>query len=229
MRAAAPVTSRQAVEVSVRERWVSRSAAKLDAALDAFAIDAADRVALDAGASTGGFTQVLLDRGAALVLAVDVGHGQLSPALHGRAGLVSIEGLNVRELQPDSFTAELAGRAIDLVVADLSFISLRLVLGPLASIAAPDADLVVLIKPQFEVGRTGIREGVVREPGLRLEAILGVLDAARDAGLGCVALAPSPIVGTHGNIEFLAHLRAQASPDPTQWINEAAALAGASG
>jgi 23S rRNA (cytidine1920-2'-O)/16S rRNA (cytidine1409-2'-O)-methyltransferase len=172
---------------------------------------------------------VLLDRGAALVLAVDVGHGQLSPALAGRDGLVSIEGLNVRELRAGSLDDRLDGRAIDLVVADLSFISLRLVLGPLASVAASDADLVVLIKPQFEVGRTGIREGVVREPGLRLEAVLGVLDAARDVGLGCVALASSPIVGTHGNIEFLAHLRSQDAPDPTQWIDEAAALAGASG
>lgn len=228
-RASAPITASQSIEVARRERWVSRSAAKLDAALDAFGIDARGRVALDAGASTGGFTQVLLDRGADLVLAVDVGHGQLSPSLAGRPGLVSIEGLNVRELVPGALDDRLGGRAIDLVVADLSFISLRLVLAPLASVSAPGAELVVLIKPQFEVGRTGIREGVVREPGLRLEAILGVLDAARDAGLGCVGLASSPIVGTHGNIEFLAHLRPQDAPDPTQWIDEAAALAGASG
>ena len=229
VRASTPIAPKQTIEVSGRERWVSRSAAKLDSALEVFGIEVTDRIALDAGASTGGFSQVLLDRGAALVLAVDVGHGQLSPTLANRVGLVSLEGVNVRDLVPDSFAAELAGRVIDLVVADLSFISLRLVLGPLASVASADADLVVLIKPQFEVGRTGIREGVVREPGLRLEAILGVLDAARDAGLGCVALAPSPIVGTHGNVEFLAHLRAHPAPDPTQWIHEAAALAGASG
>lgn len=218
----------QRVEVAQRERWVSRSAAKLHAALDGFGIDAAGRVALDAGASTGGFSQVLLDRGAALVLAVDVGHGQLAPSLIGRQGLISLEGVNVRDLEPGAFEAQLQGRAIDLVVADLSFISLRLVLAPLASVAAPDADLVVLVKPQFEVGRGGVREGIVREPGLRLEAILGVLDAAGDAGLGCLAMMSSPILGTHGNVEVLVHLAAQRAPDPTQWIEHAAALAGAS-
>ena len=216
-----------AIDVARRERWVSRSAAKLDAALDAFGIDAAGRIALDAGASTGGFSQVLLERGAANVLAVDVGHGQLAPSLAGRAGLVSLEGVNVRELRPGIFDPHLRGRTIDLVVADLSFISLRLVLAPLVSVAAPTAEFVVLVKPQFEVGRGGVREGIVREPGLRLEAILGVLDAARDAGLGCVGMVSSPITGTHGNLEFLLHLVPQATADPTQWIEHAAALAGA--
>jgi len=226
-RPAAPILGAQLVEVARRERWVSRSAAKLDAALDGFGIDAAGRVALDAGASTGGFTQVLLDRGASLVVAVDVGHGQLSPALAGRQGLVSVEGCNVRDLVPGALDAHLDGRAIDLVVADLSFISLRLVLAPLVSVAAADADFVLLIKPQFEVGRGGIREGVVREPGLRLEAILGVLDAAAECGLGARGLLSSPILGTHGNAEVLVHLAATEAPDPTQWIDRAAALAGA--
>ena len=224
----APVLESQSVEVARRERWVSRSAAKLDAALETFGIDVTGHTALDAGASTGGFSQVLLDRGAELVLAVDVGHGQLSPSLAVRPGLISLEGINVRDLTPALFTDQLGGRVIDLVVADLSFISLRLVLAPLKGVAAPDADFVLLIKPQFEVGRGGVREGIVREPGLRLEAILGVLDAARDNGLGCVAMMSSPIAGTHGNLEFLVHLTAVDAPDPTQWIEHAAALAGAS-
>lgn len=226
-RPSALVDGGRSIAVSRRERWVSRSAAKLDAALDGFGVDVVGRVALDAGASTGGFTQVLLDRGADRVIAVDVGHGQLSPALVGRPGLTSIEGCNVRDLRPGAFDADLDGRTIDLVVADLSFISLRLVIAPLASVASSAADFVLLIKPQFEVGRGGVREGVVREPGLRLEAVLGVLDAAAASGLGAVGLMSSPILGTHGNAEVLVHLAAMTHPDPTQWIDRAAALAGA--
>jgi len=225
---AAPVAPGAEVEVEGEGGWVSRAAGKLDAALDAFGIPVAGRVALDVGASTGGFSQVLLERGAAFVLAIDVGHGQLSPALDPeiRAGrLVSLEGVNARDLVPGSFDAQLAGRAIELVVADLSFIPLRLVLPALVAVA-PEAELVVLVKPQFEVGRGGVREGVVRSAALRADAIGGVLWAAHDLGLGVLGLESSTVVGTHGNSEYLAHLRAGAGSDPSEWSGRIAELSG---
>lgn len=225
---AAPVSANQSIEVDAADAYVSRAAHKLVAALDAFGIDPRGRVCLDAGASTGGFSQVLLERGAALVIAVDVGHGQLSPALQPQiaAGrLVSLEGLNVRELTPEAIAAETARGDVALVVADLSFISLTLVLPALTAVA-PGAELVVLIKPQFEVGRGGVREGIVRDAALRAEAIEGVLWAAHDAGLGVAGLVASPIVGTHGNSEYLAHLRPGAGGSPSEWMPRIAELAG---
>jgi len=225
---AAPVADAQEIGVDADEGWVSRAAAKLIGALDAFGIDPAGRLCLDAGASTGGFSQVLLARGADRVIAVDVGHGQLSPALEPelRSGrLVSLEGVNVRELTAARLEPQTRGRAIELVVADLSFISLTLVLPALAS-TAPSAELVVLIKPQFEVGRGGVREGIVRDAGLRAEAIEGVLWAAHDAGLGVAGLAPSPILGTHGNSEVLAHLGPSVGGSPSEWSGRIAELSG---
>jgi 23S rRNA (cytidine1920-2'-O)/16S rRNA (cytidine1409-2'-O)-methyltransferase len=206
------------IEVAGTDHYVSRAAHKLIAALDAFGVDPAGRVALDAGASTGGFSQVLLERGARAVLAVDVGHGQLAPSLIGAPGLVLVEGCNVRHLD----AGELARRTgVDerpsLVTADLSFISLTTVLPALAGTAAADADNVLLVKPQFEVGRGGIREGVVRSAALRSEAVMNVLWAAFDLGLGVAGLAASPIAGGHGNREYLVHLRRGAGSDPSEW------------
>ncbi len=201
------------------DAWVSRAAHKLLAALDAFGVDASGRVALDAGASTGGFTQVLLARGAAHVTALDVGHGQFQLDADALP-ITLLEGRNVRDLQPGSLDP-----APSLVTADLSFISLALAIGPLLGVAAPGADFIVLIKPQFEVGRGGVREGIVTDDGLRAQAIEQVLWAAWDAGLGTAGLIGSPIVGTRGNLEFLAHLSATRGTNPTEWLDESARLA----
>jgi 23S rRNA (cytidine1920-2'-O)/16S rRNA (cytidine1409-2'-O)-methyltransferase len=212
------VDSGASIEVSAADHYVSRAAHKLIAALDAFGVDPAGRVALDAGASTGGFSQVLLERGALSVLAVDVGHGQLAAELLGAPGLVVVEGCNVRSLDAREL-ARLTGvdEPPSLVTADLSFISLTTVLPALTASAAADADLVLLVKPQFEVGRGGVREGVVRDAGARAEAVMGVLWAAFDLGLGVVGVLASPIAGTHGNREVLVHLRAGAPGDPSEW------------
>jgi len=228
VKASALVSAGQRIEVDASDAYVSRAAHKLVGALDAFGVDPSGLVCLDAGASTGGFSQLLLERGAALVVAVDVGHGQLSPALEPeiRAGrLVSLEGVNVRELTGEALAGSGAEAGIGLVVADLSFISLTLVL-PALTASAPAAELVVLIKPQFEVGRGGVREGIVRDAGLRAEAIEGVLWAAHDAGLGVVGLMASPIVGTHGNSEYLAHLSPGRGGSPSEWSTRIAELAG---
>lgn len=202
------------LDVAETDSYVSRAAHKLLAGLDAFEVPVSGRFALDAGASTGGFTQVLLERGAARVLAVDVGHGQLAPSLRADARVDVYEGVNVRGLDRAALAA-LTGseRRPDLVVADLSFISLALVLPALRDAAVPEADFVVLLKPQFEVGRRGVREGVVRDEALRGDAIRDVLRAAWDLGLGTGGLIRSPIVGANGNQEYLALLRAPA-PDP---------------
>ncbi|WP_374007566.1 TlyA family RNA methyltransferase [Leifsonia sp. LS-T14] len=208
LRASQKVSDTQDVQVAGADHYVSRGAHKLIAALDAFGVDPAGRVALDAGASTGGFSQVLLERGATRVIAVDVGHGQLSPALASEERLRSFEGVNVRSLTA-AVLAGLTGDDVrpELVVADLSFISLTQVLPALVATAARGADFVLLIKPQFEVGRQGIREGVVRDAGLRAGAVSDVLWAAHDVGLGTAGLIPSPIAGGHGNREFLAWFR----------------------
>lgn len=212
--------------VAAGDHYVSRAAHKLAAALDAFAIDPAGRVALDAGASTGGFTQVLLERGAQRVLAVDVGHGQLAAAIATDARVRVVEGYNLRYATPETL-AEAAGGPWnpDLVVADLSFISLRTVLPALRAVAAGGADFVLLVKPQFEVGRGGIREGVVHQARLREDAITGVLWSAWDLGLGTAGAIRSPIAGTHGNREYLVHLRAAGASHPTEWLQKIAALA----
>ena len=226
VRASAKVAEDAVIEVAGADHYVSRGAHKLIAALDAFDIPVAGRVALDAGASTGGFSQVLLERGAARVIALDVGHGQLAPQLAGEERLESYEGVNVRSLTPE-LLAGLAGGPVrpDLVVADLSFISLAQVLPALRATAAQDADFVLLIKPQFEVGRGGVREGIVRDAGLRADAVGGVLWAAFDVGLGTAGLIPSPIAGSHGNREFLVRLSVHGD-NPTQWLARVQEIAG---
>ncbi|QTX04982.1 TlyA family RNA methyltransferase [Agromyces archimandritae] len=212
------VAEGQRLDVHAADHYVSRAAHKLIAALDAFGVDPAGRVVLDAGASTGGFTQVLLERGARTVLAVDVGHGQLSPDLAGADGLVLVEGCNVRELDAARL-AELTGVAEGptLVVADLSFISLTTVLPALRASAADDADFVLLVKPQFEVGRGGVREGIVTDPDLRADAVERVLWAGFDQGLGTAGVISSPMPGSHGNLEVLVHLVPGGAADPSEW------------
>lgn len=226
VRASAKVGDDQQIVVAGADHYVSRGAHKLLAALDAFHVEVAGRVALDAGASTGGFSQVLLERGARRVVAVDVGHGQLARELEGEHRLISHEGINVRELTHDSF-ARLPGgdERPELVVADLSFISLTQVLPALRDVAAATADFVLLVKPQFEVGRTGVREGIVHDPGLRADAIGGVLWSAWDLGLGTSGVIASPIAGSHGNREFLVQLTERGS-NPTEWLEQVRSLAG---
>ncbi|WP_353829062.1 TlyA family RNA methyltransferase [Agromyces sp. SYSU T0242] len=212
------VTHDAVIEVAGADHYVSRAAHKLIAALDAFRVDPDGRIVLDAGASTGGFTQVLLERGAATVLAVDVGHGQLAPELHGARGLVLVEGCNVRHLDPPTL-ARLTGVAESpsLVTADLSFISLTTVLPALRTTARDDAEFVLLVKPQFEVGRSGTREGVVRDAAARADAVMHVLSAAHDLGLRTAGVLSSPIAGTHGNREVLVLLSAVRGADPSEW------------
>jgi 23S rRNA (cytidine1920-2'-O)/16S rRNA (cytidine1409-2'-O)-methyltransferase len=212
------------IVVAGADHYVSRAAHKLLAALDAFGIDPRGRTALDAGASTGGFTQVLLERGAARILAIDVGHGQLASEIQENRSVIVVEGFNIRDLTPEWVSEQLETPEFPtLVVADLSFISLGLVLEPLRNSVAPDADFVLLVKPQFEVGRGGIREGIVRDQGLRQDAVTNILWAAWDLGLGTSGIVPSPIAGSAGNREYLVWLRADGR-NPTEWIDTVAAL-----
>jgi len=183
--------------------FVSRGGEKLAAALDAFAIDPAGRDCLDAGASTGGFTDCLLQRGARHVVALDVGYGQLAWELRTDPRVTVVEKTNVRELDPD-----LLPYRPSLLTADLSFISLRLVVGHLIQAAEPRADLVLLIKPQFEARRDHVElGGVVREPDVWRRAVEDVADGTRAAGAGIVGLIVSPVKGPAGNVEFLLHAR----------------------
>lgn len=183
--------------------WVSRGALKLDAALAHFGIAAAGRAALDVGASTGGFTECLLRRGAASVHAVDVGHGQMAPALAADPRVHSREGINARSLTPADFP-----HPFGIIVADLSFISLSLVLPALAPLLGARGDLVCLVKPQFEVGPAKVgKGGIVRDAGAREEALARVVSAASSCGLVEQGRMPSPIEGSEGNVEFLLWLK----------------------
>ncbi len=193
-----------AVEIAAADHpWVSRGGVKLAAALDAFGVSPRGRRCLDVGASTGGFTHVLLERGAAQVVAVDVGRGQLDWNLRRDPRVGVREGLNARHLAPEDVPGP-----FELVTVDVSFISLRLVLPPLVPLLADGGDLVALIKPQFEAGRRQVaRGGVVRDEAVREAAIAAVLEAAAGLGLACRGRMGSPIPGPAGNVEELAHLR----------------------
>jgi 23S rRNA (cytidine1920-2'-O)/16S rRNA (cytidine1409-2'-O)-methyltransferase len=217
------------IVVAGADHYVSRAAHKLIAALDAFQIDPRGRTALDAGASTGGFSQVLLERGASRILAIDVGHGQLASEIQENRLVTSIEGFNIRDLTREWVQSALetpefsTGGLPTLVVADLSFIGLGLVLEPLRDSVDANADFVLLVKPQFEVGRGGIREGIVRDQGLRQDAVTNILWAAWDLGLGTAGIVPSPIAGSAGNREYLVWLK-RSGNNPTEWIDTVAAL-----
>jgi 23S rRNA (cytidine1920-2'-O)/16S rRNA (cytidine1409-2'-O)-methyltransferase len=233
VKASAAVPDDAVLQVAASDHYVSRAAHKLIAALDAFEVDPRGRLALDMGASTGGFTQVLRERGADPVIAVDVGHGQMAASVREDPGVIVVEGFNVRELSPESL-ATVSGRAAspEVITGDLSFISLAHVLPAVAQTAAADADVVLLVKPQFEVGRTGVREGIVTDAGLRADALAGVLWSAWDVGLGTCGAIASPIAGTHGNAEYLVHLRSTAGDrpgtNPTEWLSTVDRLAGVS-
>jgi 23S rRNA (cytidine1920-2'-O)/16S rRNA (cytidine1409-2'-O)-methyltransferase len=186
---------------------VSRGGNKLERALDVFAIDPSGRRALDAGASTGGFTDCLLRRGASHVVAVDVAYGELAWGLRNDDRVHVVERRNVRALDLRTEGEE----PVDLVVADLSFISLRTVRDALLAAATAGADLVLLVKPQFEAPREQVeRGGVVRDPEVWRAAMTAVAVSYREAGCGLVAATPSPLVGPAGNREFFLHLRREA-------------------
>lgn len=190
--------------------YVSRGAHKLAGALDAFApgLSVAGRRCLDAGASTGGFTDVLLRRGAASVVAVDVGYGQLDWRLQSDERVTVHDRTNVRSLTPDDIGGE-----VDVTVADLSFISLRLVLPALSACTHRDGDMVLMVKPQFEVGREKLGSGgVVREPALRAAAVRSVADEAQQLGWGVAGVTASPLPGPSGNVEYFGWLRHDAAP-----------------
>jgi 23S rRNA (cytidine1920-2'-O)/16S rRNA (cytidine1409-2'-O)-methyltransferase len=192
--------------------YASRGGRKLEGALAAFADLAVDgRRCLDAGASTGGFTDVLLRAGAAHVVAVDVGYGQLAWALRSDPRVTVLDRVNVRQLTPEQVAP-----APGLVAADLSFISLALVIPALVSCAAADADFVLLVKPQFEVGKGQVGAGgVVRDPALRAAAVAAVARAGLEAGLGAAGVVASPLPGPSGNVEYFLWLRRAAPPlDP---------------
>lgn len=184
-------------------RYVSRGGDKLDGALERLAVPVRGRRWLDCGASTGGFTHRLLDGGATAVASVDVGYGQLDWRLRNDSRVVVLERTNVRHLVADALPWRPEGIAVDL-----SFISLRIVLPALVAVADAGADFVLLVKPQFEVGRAALgRGGVVRDPALWSDAVLGVVGAGERQGLGLAGAAASPLVGPAGNREFFVHLQ----------------------
>ena len=200
-----------ALEVLRRPRFVSRGGEKLDGALDALGVAVAGRRCIDVGASTGGFTDCLLQRGAVRVVAVDVGRAQLHERLRASPAVQCLEGVNVRHLRP----AEAGGPA-DLVSADLSFISLRLVMGHLAALTKPGGDLIVLVKPQFEAERREASRGrgVIRSPEVWRRVLTGVAQAATSEGLAPQAVVVADPPGTQGNAEFFLHCRLPPEPPP---------------
>lgn len=196
------------VVVRKRARFVSRGGDKLDAVLERWQIEVGGRMALDAGASTGGFTHCLLQRGASRVICIDVGKGQLHWDLRRDERITVMEGRNVRFILPADLPYE-----PDLIVADLSFISLRLVLAKLVMVLAPEGELIALIKPQFEAGRGKVgRKGVVRDPEVHREVLRGVLQAAKGHGVELEGVAPSSPRGADGNLEFFAWWTRRARP-----------------
>jgi 23S rRNA (cytidine1920-2'-O)/16S rRNA (cytidine1409-2'-O)-methyltransferase len=183
--------------------YVGRGGVKLAHALDAFGLDVDGRQALDIGASTGGFTDVLLKRGAARVVALDVGHGQIDWTLRNDPRVLVIEHFNARRLTP----GDLPG-PVDIVTIDVSFISLRQILPIVPPLLRAGGDVIALVKPQFEAGRSEVRKGVIRDAAVHARVLDDVSAAAREVGLHPVASTPSPITGAKGNVEFLLHLRA---------------------
>jgi 23S rRNA (cytidine1920-2'-O)/16S rRNA (cytidine1409-2'-O)-methyltransferase len=208
-------------------QFVSRGGHKLDAALDHFGIDVMGKRAVDAGASTGGFTDCLLQRGASSVLAVDVGRGQLHDRLRRDPRVFSMERTNVRALT----LVAAGGAAFPIVVADLSFISLRSVGAALVGdLAESDADVIVLVKPQFEAGRAEASKGrgVIRDPAVWGVAVAGVASAFEAAGAAIMGAMVSPLTGADGNVEFLLHARAHQAPSTRRDVDLAAVVDSAS-
>jgi 23S rRNA (cytidine1920-2'-O)/16S rRNA (cytidine1409-2'-O)-methyltransferase len=196
-KASEEISDGAAIEAEPEHPYVSRGGVKLAAALDHFRLDVTGRACLDAGASTGGFAEVLVLRGARRVYAVDVGRNQLHPRLHGRSEIVSIEKTDIRALNLGAFSEQ-----PDFAVADLSFISLKLVLPAIGQLLAPCATLLALIKPQFEAGRRDIKKGIVRDPAVRAAVCAQLAAFLASLGWRVGGITPSPILGGDGNREF---------------------------
>jgi 23S rRNA (cytidine1920-2'-O)/16S rRNA (cytidine1409-2'-O)-methyltransferase len=200
-----PVAAEAQITVSEMPRFVSRGGQKLERALNYFGVEAKGRVAMDVGASTGGFTDCLLQSGAARVYSIDVGYGQLDWRLRQDARVISLERTNIRYLDDGRIP-----ESVDLAVVDVSFISLALIFPVLARLGVPEA--VALVKPQFEAGRGKVgKKGVVREPSLHREVLEKVIADAATAGYLAVGLTWSPLRGPQGNIEYLLHLKQEGS------------------
>lgn len=194
------------IEVMARPPYVSRGGFKLAGALDRFGIDPAGKVCVDIGASTGGFTDVLLRSGAAHVVALDVGHGQLDWRIRNDPRVTVFERVNARALTPETFGS--APRLFEIITIDVSFISLRLILPSVAPLLTGASDVVALVKPQFEAGRDEVgKGGLITDPSVHARVINEVMQAATVGGLDTIAQTPSPIAGQEGNREFLLHLR----------------------
>jgi 23S rRNA (cytidine1920-2'-O)/16S rRNA (cytidine1409-2'-O)-methyltransferase len=194
------------MELVARPRYVSRGGEKLAAALDAFEIDPAGRICLDVGASTGGFTDVLLQRGAARIYALDVGRGQLAESLRRNARVVSMERTHAGRLDPDHHDPLTLPERVSLAVIDVSFISLTRILRGVQAQLRPDGEIVALVKPQFEAGREAVSKGVVRDPAVRRATVDSVRAHAEGLGLRVSGEIESPLLGPAGNHEFLIHL-----------------------
>lgn len=222
LKAGALVDPAAEVRVAAGREWASRGAHKLVAALDAFGIGPEGLVCADVGASTGGFTDVLLARGAARVYAIDVGYGQLADGLRRDPRVISMERVNARTL-----TADTLPEPVDLAVVDVSFISLGLVLGPVRSLLRDGrGPIVALVKPQFEAGRADAKGGVVRDPEVHRRVLRETVATAAALGIGTRAVVASPLLGPQGNREFLVHLQAGPScAEVGDRIDEAVAAA----
>jgi 23S rRNA (cytidine1920-2'-O)/16S rRNA (cytidine1409-2'-O)-methyltransferase len=196
-KASETISTAAAIVAEAEHPFVSRGGVKLAAALDYFGCDVTDRICLDVGASTGGFTEVLLGRGARRVYAVDVGHGQLHASLRGRGNIVAMEGTDIRRLDPSRFAIQ-----PDFATIDVSFISLKLVLPAVGGLLKARAALVALIKPQFEAGRRDLKKGIVRDTAVHEAVCTGIADFLGAQGWRVGGLMPSPIRGGDGNAEF---------------------------
>ena len=234
-KASANVSDESAIRVLEAIDYVSRAGHKLAGALESFAtINIEGKLCLDVGASTGGFTEVLLRKGASQVVAIDVGHGQLVPELARNRKVVNLEGFNARELTPETLrersadsgvTIDVSKTPIGVVVGDLSFISLTLVLPAMVSVA-PDAEFVLLIKPQFEVGKQSLHaNGIVNDHRLRAGAIKQVVDCVDGLGFFVQGLEKSSLPGTHGNIEYLLWINGNRPENRQEWTDRIETLA----
>jgi len=212
-----------AIEISGAPDYVGRGALKLLAALEEWDIDPSGMLALDIGASTGGFTQVLLERGASRVVAIDVGHDQLHSLLRGDPRVDSFDGTNVRAITRDWWQREV-GLMPSLIVSDVSFISLTQIIPGVVEVLG-GCDWIALIKPQFEVGKGGVKEGIVTNPELRASAMESVLECAVTVGLQTRGLMASPITGESGNQEYLCWLSPTHGRNPPQWSEQIHQLA----
>ena len=212
-----PIDTADRIDVDEPDTDVGRGATKLRAALERWKLPIAGANCVDLGASTGGFTQALLESGASSVVAIDVGHDQLHPSISDDPRVVSWEGQSVLELTTDLWLSRGMQSAIDVVVADLSFVSLVAVARPIVATFGVHSHYVLLVKPQFEVGRGKTSRGVVRDERLREQALRAVVDAWSEAGVPARDVMCSPITGEKGNVEYLLYASATSSVHPAEW------------